>query len=591
MMLFLANTGSSTATMFKFFYLRISTIKRKLKTRRLNRLYCQRIDAAAAAAQAAAENEFAEEDDEASGTGGGVGNKNQFLTDQVYTNWPRERSGSPLSMNNRVSSRAGSFREANNDLESDQEQNCGRKKSKKKRRLRKKPVEQFTTISIGIHTVDVPLSFVDKAVFRIPVVDQHPNRAGAFQPIPLDPNRLIEAIRRMDSLIEKRSLDESVVVDLGNESLADSISNPNLQNEYSSRFLLTESDEDEDEAQLDKLNANYFISDIFTLKRKRHVERQSNFDAGARQITRRPSDQIIKLSEKNDVIQTRRVEAKPQVISNKKTGKLKSLAMSLRIMQVRKPKQETDQAIHQVTMHTQSEKKKSGGSDTLMVTTQPTSDQQQQLPQTPSSPRLVKSPSQVGFDSKSINSEPCGDTTNLAMSRFKRHAYTRSMYSYDYNQKKKNRRGGGTLPHQTTFRSNRSMPMYTTKQLHLIYSQYKQERQEKMGVPMLTTLSIIIVYLVCGMFIFSSFEKWKKLDALYFCFITLSTIGFGDIMPGSTLNIKKSGVNKNNLYIAALYIFIGLILIAMCINLVKNQLKYKIKSLARKFGLSSTTDH
>lgn len=104
---------------------------------------------------------------------------------------------------------------------------------------------------------------------------------------------------------------------------------------------------------------------------------------------------------------------------------------------------------------------------------------------------------------------------------------------------------------------------------------------------MLWTAIIMPGYLIAGMLIFSSFENWRRLDALYFCFTTLTTIGFGDFIPTRSTLLNKNNGNKNNLYISALYIFLGLILIAMCINLAKNQLKKKIKSFARKIGLSN----
>lgn len=141
-----------------------------------------------------------------------------------------------------------------------------------------------------------------------------------------------------------------------------------------------------------------------------------------------------------------------------------------------------------------------------------------------------------------------------------------------------------TLHQSVKFKPNQ-VPFYNAKQLSLIYKQYKQEQKDKAGVPMVYTLLILVLYLICGMSIFSRFENWKKLDALYFCFVTLTTIGFGDLMPGSSL-LNKNG-NKNSLYISALYIFGGLILIAMCINLAKREFKLKVKYIARKIGLGN----
>lgn len=133
-------------------------------------------------------------------------------------------------------------------------------------------------------------------------------------------------------------------------------------------------------------------------------------------------------------------------------------------------------------------------------------------------------------------------------------------------------------------KTNKQTQAYTSKQLQLIYKQYQQEREKLNGVPIVNVLILIPVYLVLGMFFFSKMEDWRKLDAFYFCFTTMFTIGFGDFIPGTTL-LNKNG-NKKNMYISALYIFGGLILIAMVINLVSKQLKIKVKRFARKIGLS-----
>lgn len=53
-------------------------------------------------------------------------------------------------------------------------------------------------------------------------------------------------------------------------------------------------------------------------------------------------------------------------------------------------------------------------------------------------------------------------------------------------------------------------------------------------VPLTVTLSLMFVYILFGAIIYVHWESgWTITDGIYFSFITLTTIGFGDLVPGS----------------------------------------------------------
>ena len=51
-------------------------------------------------------------------------------------------------------------------------------------------------------------------------------------------------------------------------------------------------------------------------------------------------------------------------------------------------------------------------------------------------------------------------------------------------------------------------------------------------------LVLLLFTLVGGTIFYMQFERWSLLDSLYFCVMTISTIGYGDMVP--TTSISKA---------------------------------------------------
>jgi len=64
----------------------------------------------------------------------------------------------------------------------------------------------------------------------------------------------------------------------------------------------------------------------------------------------------------------------------------------------------------------------------------------------------------------------------------------------------------------------------------------KASKKVEVHVPISLSLFLLITYVTGGGMLFSIWEsEWGLLEGSYFCFISLSTIGFGDLVPGSSV--------------------------------------------------------
>lgn len=93
-----------------------------------------------------------------------------------------------------------------------------------------------------------------------------------------------------------------------------------------------------------------------------------------------------------------------------------------------------------------------------------------------------------------------------------------------------------------------------------------RKTEVSMGNMVLVGLLSCMSTLCIGAAAFSHFEDWSFFNAYYYCFITLTTIGFGDFVALQ----KKDALQKRPPYVAFsfMYILVGLTVIGAFLNLV-----------------------
>ena len=70
------------------------------------------------------------------------------------------------------------------------------------------------------------------------------------------------------------------------------------------------------------------------------------------------------------------------------------------------------------------------------------------------------------------------------------------------------------------------------------------------------------------------------LDSSYFCFITLTTIGFGDLTPDN-----QTPDGEIRIALCSLYLLFGIAMICMSFNLVQVQVINNVKNMGKQLGI------
>lgn len=103
-------------------------------------------------------------------------------------------------------------------------------------------------------------------------------------------------------------------------------------------------------------------------------------------------------------------------------------------------------------------------------------------------------------------------------------------------------------------------------------------------VPIWLCVFLVVSYILAGAYLFMTWEGWEYLDAAYFCFITLTTIGFGDLVPAKEVS-RDNDRAAISIALCSLYLLFGISLLAMSFNLVQEEVIGKVKSVAKSLGI------
>lgn len=111
--------------------------------------------------------------------------------------------------------------------------------------------------------------------------------------------------------------------------------------------------------------------------------------------------------------------------------------------------------------------------------------------------------------------------------------------------------------------------------------------------PVLLCLCAIFIYIIIGAIILLKLDNMSIVDGFYFCFMALSTIGFGSIIPGMSYTtihgVRYYTINSTVLWFCSGYTLTGLALTAMCFGVIHDEIIYRIKHQQKTWSQKGNT--